>query len=85
MSAPKGATTLWRVRYWRPGWQLGRAGANVRYFHHKNFALRFADRLESHGGVTPCGPIRYEIERTTPTRWVVVRGEVGTDDDGWTS
>lgn len=68
--------TLYRIRYWRPGWSRGRDAANTRLFWREPAMRRFVDRLEA-APITPAGAIRYEISTAEVGPWTV-RDEVDT-------
>lgn len=70
MTAPKTSRTLYRVRYWRPGWARGKDGANSKAFWTEHAARRFIERLEA-ADVTPAGAIVYSLSTCEATPWKV--------------
>jgi hypothetical protein len=61
---------LYRVRWWRPGWQGGPDSANVRYYSRGSAAHRFADKLRT-SPPNEHGPIRVQVWWCSRSTWQV--------------
>jgi len=72
MSGAEGCTpapgSIWRVRYYRPGWQLGREASKIRYFSRGYHAHKFADKLRDREA-TEAGSMIAEVSVASRSPW----------------
>jgi hypothetical protein len=61
--------SIYRVRWWRPGWQAGKRGANSRYFVQTYSVDKFVHKLRT-SPPNDFGPLHVEVTWCSRGPWL---------------